>query len=432
MLVQDETEGCMSKQLSSVQLAQPHFSSVIDLDGDCLSDLFLTVRDVETGRHFYEIYLRRERLDSSFSESESGEDHVSGYNSFCLVAREEIEPEWNFKFADVDRDGMIDMVYTKGTELTVHYNRLLNEKRQNEADEEGIHLFITKNVCASTKRAINLIKDMYLAPKKAHGSESPFVQRIDLKQVIPNAKELYQVREDLPAQFFFGDVNSDGYPDISITARLAAGGSQTFVLMNLPCTLRQCSEKLTQSSRRFFSTQDTIGDFNLFDQLQEVIEYSQFYKAQLSKYKNSMYATFFDLIEDSYFDLLLVSQDKAGSARIHALYNNMDRTPFFLKAHTITNSSLGSAHTGVSYRCVVSSVADGKYIAVAGSPGQTAYQALQLPFSHVGIGRSNNFIEQFTVVIYNEGKRAMRQWSPIIPKSILFINADMSSEPKLW
>lgn len=145
-----------------------------------------------------------------------------------------------------------------------------------------------------------------------------------------------------------------------------------------------------------------------------------------------MYAAFFDLIEDSYFDLLLVSQDKAGSARIHAIYNNMDRTPFFLKAHTITNSSLGSAHTGVSYRCVVSSVADGKYIAVAGSPGQTAYQALQLPFSHVGIGRSNNFIEQFTVVTYNEGKRAMRQWSPIIPKSILFIDVDMSSEPKLW
>ena len=70
---------------------------------------------------------------------------------------------------------MVDMVYTAGTDLTVHYNRLLNEKRQNEVEEEAIHLFITKNVCASTTRAINLIKDMFLAPKKALGSESPFV-----------------------------------------------------------------------------------------------------------------------------------------------------------------------------------------------------------------------------------------------------------------
>ena len=179
----------MSKQLTSVQLSQPHSSSLIDLDGDCISDLFLTVKDASTGKHYYEIYLRRERL--SLQSDDSAAEEVSGFNAFCLVAREEVEPEWNFKFADVDRDGMIDLVYTAGTDLTVHYNRLLNEKRQNEVEEEGIHLFITKNVCASTTRAINLIKDMFLAPKKALGSDSPFVQRIDLKSVIPNAKELY-------------------------------------------------------------------------------------------------------------------------------------------------------------------------------------------------------------------------------------------------
>jgi len=34
---------------------------MIDLDGDCLSDLFLTVKDVSTGSYYYEIYLRREK-----------------------------------------------------------------------------------------------------------------------------------------------------------------------------------------------------------------------------------------------------------------------------------------------------------------------------------------------------------------------------------
>jgi hypothetical protein len=69
----------------------PHSSSLIDLDGDCLSDLFLTVKDVSTGKYFYEIYLRREKgtlVDST--DSDSNDNTQTGLNSFCLVAREEI------------------------------------------------------------------------------------------------------------------------------------------------------------------------------------------------------------------------------------------------------------------------------------------------------------------------------------------------------
>jgi hypothetical protein len=79
MLVRDETEGCISRTLPKSQLTQPHSSSLIDLDGDCISDLFLTVTDGTTS--YYEIYLRRERYN---------EEHPSGYNTYCLVAREEI------------------------------------------------------------------------------------------------------------------------------------------------------------------------------------------------------------------------------------------------------------------------------------------------------------------------------------------------------
>jgi hypothetical protein len=49
MLVKDETEGCMSKTLPKQKLTTPHSASLIDLDGDCLSDLFLTVEDPSTG-----------------------------------------------------------------------------------------------------------------------------------------------------------------------------------------------------------------------------------------------------------------------------------------------------------------------------------------------------------------------------------------------
>lgn len=45
MLVQDETEGCLQRKSGKKKLSQPHSTTLIDLDGDCMSDLFITVTD---------------------------------------------------------------------------------------------------------------------------------------------------------------------------------------------------------------------------------------------------------------------------------------------------------------------------------------------------------------------------------------------------
>jgi integrin alpha FG-GAP repeat containing protein 1 len=51
---------------------------------------------------------------------------------------------------------------------------------------------------------------------------------------------------------------------------------------------------------------------------------------------------------------------------------------------------------------------------------------------HFGIGRSNNFVEQFTVSVATNGTRTQRVWTPIIPKSILFIDTATSGDPEDW
>lgn len=84
-----------------------------------------------------------------------------------------------FQFADIDRDGMIDMVYSLGLSLNIHYNRLQNEVRTAQQSNDGIHLFKSKNICASTYRAVNLIKDMFTPPDKAT-KDSGTVQQISL------------------------------------------------------------------------------------------------------------------------------------------------------------------------------------------------------------------------------------------------------------
>lgn len=50
----------------------------------------------------------------------------------------------------------------------------------------------------------------------------------------------------------------------------------------------------------------------------------------------------------------------------------------------------------------------------------------------IGVGRSNNFVEMFTVAAYENGKRSMRGWSPIIPKSVLYVYSNMENNPLNW
>lgn len=111
------------------------------------------------------------------------------------------------------------------------------------------------------------------------------------------------------------------------------------------------------------------------------------------------YAAFFDFLEDSSFDMLIVTADGPPSTfsspnlRIRAIYNNIDRSSFFLKARLISDQAVGTPVSDASFRCILTDISEGKFIAVSGNSGQNAYNTLQSPFSHMGIGRSNNFIE---------------------------------------
>ena len=92
MLVIDETEGCLQRgtNFGSRKLSTPHTAAQIDFDGDCLSDLFLTVVDSLTGKTFYEIYHRREQEPQNTDEENTNSTDpdsilLKGLHSFCLI-----------------------------------------------------------------------------------------------------------------------------------------------------------------------------------------------------------------------------------------------------------------------------------------------------------------------------------------------------------
>lgn len=83
----------------------PHFNAFIDLNGDCLADVFLTCRDGKSSdRLTYQIWTNDK--EGMFSLARKG-DLPRGTKSVS--------------FADMDRDGTIDMVITSCTSSSACY-----------------------------------------------------------------------------------------------------------------------------------------------------------------------------------------------------------------------------------------------------------------------------------------------------------------------
>lgn len=128
----DEDCGGLTSQIENPLLSTPHSVAMPDFDGDCMSDLFITVEDEKDGSNkAYEIYIRREQNISQTDSSGMIKTPSSNFqNSFCLVQYDDISQIQNnnlFEFADIDRDGFIDMLFLtdkKTMNFIVAYNML--------------------------------------------------------------------------------------------------------------------------------------------------------------------------------------------------------------------------------------------------------------------------------------------------------------------
>ena len=75
---------------------------------------------------------------------------------------------------------------------------------------------------------------------------------------------------------------------------------------------------------------------------------------------------------------------------------------FFIKAQMLNQNqeevqNYGAITTGATFRFVVTTLDDKKFVRVGTQLPQTSYHSLSLPYVYMGIGRSNNYIENFNV-----------------------------------
>ena len=98
----------------------------------------------------------------------------------------------------------------------------------------------------------------------------------------------------------------------------------------------------------------------------------------------------------------------------------------------ISDDKVGAPVRSASIKAVLTSLQDQKFIVQGSDSSQSTFGALSIPNIMIGVGRSNNFVEMFTVAIYEHGQRRIREWSPIIPKSVLYVYTGMEKDSNEW
>jgi len=83
---------------------------------------------------------------------------------------------------------------------------------------------------------------------------------------------------------------------------------------------------------------------------------------------------------------------------------------------------------GASFRFVITNLQDEKIVEVGGQLPQQAHGALLPPYIHLGVGRSNNYIESFNVATVIKNKLLKNIKTPIIPNSQLIIVYETGQE----
>lgn len=200
----------------------------------------------------------------------------------------------------------------------------------------------------------------------------------------------------------------------------------SFVLENKPCIqghTNYCNHNLVKDRRYFYIDQNSDSDSG-FNQISTLAG-------------DATMIVPIDFDEDGKMDLLVQNGDSHFGIR--AIYNNMNYDSFFIKAQMMSPNSdqdpqYGTILTGATFRYVMTSLDDdNQYVRVATQIPQQSFDSLELPYVYQGVGRSNNYLEQFNAAYsINNRLDQVKVFTPIIPNSQLRILANSNKNRQDW
>ncbi|KAF8920648.1 hypothetical protein CPB85DRAFT_1272345 [Mucidula mucida] len=362
-------------------LANPHSNAVVDLDGDYV---FL-VCDNGSGTRSFQIWVNNK--DSGFTLAQQG-SLPSGVQAIS--------------FADVDRDGTIDMIFPtcrdvsrstglgKDCEINVVYNEQLP-------------------LCASA--------DGCRSPENLCVRDARF--RFDLGKTVR-----FKVSDLVGGDLLVLDTTVSPAIPVPINWGTPIWMDSLTCFYSVPCGKGVAGCSAQGFGKRGWELE--MGGADVMDVISD-----------------ARGVAFVDMDEDGTLDVLV---QRSGAEKVTFVQNNFYYDAFFLKAivlngacgngwcYAVVNGTeekyhpFGVSYSGASYKYTVLDTSGRRSAAQIGQLPQTSYHALQTPYAFFGLGRTNNYIENLFVGSTLHASAHYINLEGVIPNSKVVISPGIDGE----
>ena len=366
---------------SKLPFESPNSNAFVDIDGDCLNDILISSYDKTNKKRILEIWK------GVFEDEEV---------KYCLTLKNVYNIDNSlglFTVVDIDRNALPDLVFpiidSSPPQILVAHN-IISMSYTWTSDYCTDHPPI--NLSQNPESKIDKIFEEF---NIKNSNNNNYIMNIhDNSNFI-----FYSSNKDFPLILRFIDVNQDSYPDF-VTILYDKSTKKKNLIIFL-------SQQMENNERRFFN-QKSVYDLT------------------------SNYDTNFDIIVPSFFDfednrkmgLILYSENGISLG----LYNNYIYDTYTLKSTLLFNKDcFFCTEYGSSQRFITTNINGERRMDLSlQTPQVNTPGILTLTYAYLGIGRSNNYIENFHIISGNSYKRSDndKTYTPVIPNSQLVIYHD--------
>ena len=372
-----------NEKYSKLPFESPNTNAFVDIDGDCINDILISSYDPRNkNARTLEIWKGIiEDKEIKYCLSDVNVYHVD--DSLGL-----------FTVVDVDRNALPDLVFpilnSSPPQILVSYNTIkMTYDWTNDYCSDHTPIDFTKS---PDSKIVKIFENF----KMGISTKNDFVINIHDN---PNYK-FYSENTDFPLILRFIDINQDSYPDfVTILYDKSTKTKKLIIFL---------SEEIADNKHRTFSQKNVYNFDSNID----------------SKSYDLAVASFFDF-EDKR-KIGLITCDTNGNTL--GIYNSYVYDTYTLKSTVLSKKDcFYCTEYGSSQRFITTNINGVRRMDLSlQSPQISSPGILSLNYAYLGIGRSNNYIENFHIISGNAYNREDndKTYTPVIPNSQLIIYHD--------
>ncbi|GIX63218.1 T-cell immunomodulatory protein-like protein precursor, putative [Babesia caballi] len=364
-------------------IPSPHSSAFVDIDGDCRADLVLLVQ------HENQRYLQIWQADNDQNRMKYFHDVK---NDILLPKN-----HGQVYFADLNGDGTIDIavpycievdnegICTQGSHVAMSFNQ-----------QKPFCSHIWNNPNSSVCRK---------ATELCSRSEFEFKALHENPPVAISLPSNYRLnwRESHTVTLSFGDLNNNGYPDLIVLV-YDSNKSQPVVMVYKNVESNEASQIYTRAFE--LSTTIPVDGTHVhgirvaaIDLFENGITEISIFASKDNKFHQSI-ATFYTTVNES-IGLFMKTMVKGVSE---------GETPSYVNILPV-----GSNVNGPIFKITVIDVYGAKSPRCSVIRAQSAHSPLLPPYSMFGLGKTNNYVEEFYLGMPSKASNYSNMWISIIP-----------------